>query len=66
MKKCIPYRVCNNGDDKQDNQILVPEQLREHVMKLLYDSIMSGHLGINKTLERIKAVFNWPDMAGML
>ena len=64
MNNSILYRVCNNGDDKQDSQIMVPKQLREHVMKLSHDSIMGGHLGVNKTLERIKVVFYWPDMAG--
>ena len=64
MKLDVLYRVCNKGDDKQTSQIMVPEPLRDHVMKLSHDSIMGGHLGINKSLERIKAVFYWPDMAG--
>ena len=66
MKKGIIYRVCNNGDDKQESQIVVPKLLREHMMKLSHDSIMGGHLGINKTHERIKAIFYRPDMAGAL
>ena len=44
---------------------MIPKQLREHLKKLLHDSIMGGHLGINKTLQqRIIAVFYWPDMVG--
>ena len=64
MKMDVLYRVCNKGGDKQMSQIMVPESLRDHVMKLSQDSIMGGHLGINKTLEKIKTVFYWPDMAG--
>ena len=64
VKKDVLYRVCNKGDEKEMSHIVIPESLRAHVMKLLHDSIMGGHLGINKTLERINSVFYWPDMAG--
>ena len=48
----------NNG--KPVRQVVVPEQLRKQVMELAHDSIMGGHLGIWKTVDRILNNFYWP------
>ena len=64
MKKGILYRVPNNGKDKKESQVMITKLLGGHMMQLSHDSIMGGNLGSNKTLERIKAVFYWPDMVG--
>jgi hypothetical protein len=35
-------------------QMLVPESLKEEILKLYHDVPTAGHLGIYKTLEKIK------------
>ena len=42
---------------------MVPEHLKKSVLKLAHDNIVSGHLGIAKTKERIKRHFFWPSLA---
>jgi transposase InsO family protein len=64
IKNDILYRVFTSHGDKPVRQVVVPELLRIQVMKLAHDSILGGHLGISKTLDRIRAVFYWPDMGG--
>ena len=41
-------------------QLVLPKDLREEVVKDLHCSPMSGHLGVNKTLSRVKKRFYWP------
>jgi len=49
---------------KEVNQLAVPVSLRERVMKLAHESIMSGHQGVKKTYERTVAHFFWPGIHG--
>ena len=37
--------------------LVIPEALREKVMELAHDSKLSGHQGIKRTQDRIKACF---------
>nr|KAG5685575.1 hypothetical protein BaRGS_009790 [Batillaria attramentaria] len=60
----ILYRICSSRGNTTTRQVVVPEPLRLQVMMLAHDSILGGHLGINKTLDQIQGVFYWPDMAG--
>jgi len=41
-------------------QLVVPQPLRETVIKLAHESIMSGHMGIRRTLDRVLTSFYWP------
>ena len=50
----------NRNPNDVYTQIVLPEALRERVMKLSHDSIWSGHLGIKKTQDRITQHFFWP------
>ena len=57
--------VYRNGTDKSGllyKQIVVPEKLRNDILKLGHESKMSGHLGNKKSLERIRNHFFWPGM----
>ena len=49
---------------RQVTQLAVPKPLREKVMKLAHDSIMSGHQGVKKTYDRVVAHFFWPGVHG--
>ena len=41
-------------------QLVIPKALREKVMELAHDSKLSGHQGIKRTQDRIKACLYWP------
>lgn len=43
-------------------QLVLPEELRPDVLKNLHDNM--GHLGIERTLDLVRARFFWPKMAG--
>lgn len=56
-RKVWGYR---KGLDSEVDQVLVPKILRVDVMRLAHESVMAGHLGSKKTLERILSSFYWP------
>ena len=41
-------------------QLVVPSSLTDKVMTLAHESLMAGHLGIRKTIDRVVAEFFWP------
>ena len=54
-------KLTNTGMDPKI-QILVPESLREVVLKECHNSLTSGHLGRSKTLANVKRRFLWVGM----
>lgn len=67
VKKGILYRRFQHDGynfGEPINQLVVPRELREQVMRVAHDSIMAGHLGIKKTTDRIQRQFFWPGMRG--
>ena len=51
-----PY--VNGG--KPLKQVMFPVQLRNPIMELAHGSIMRGHMGIKKTIDKIQRAFYWP------
>ncbi|CAI5657199.1 unnamed protein product [Oreochromis niloticus] len=43
-------------------QTVVPQSFRSQVLSLAHDHIMSGHLGITKTYNRVLRYFFWPGL----
>ena len=44
-------------------QAIIPKEMRNEILRQLHDSRMSGgHLGVEKTLARIKQTFWWPSL----
>ncbi len=43
-------------------QIVLPSVVRAAVLKLAHDHIMGGHLGVNKTFQRVSHYFYWPGL----
>jgi len=41
-------------------QLVVPESLREKVVSLAHDTLLSGHSGSTKTLNKVLQEFYWP------
>ena len=60
MRKWRPPMVPSSEKWKVSYQIVVPPNCRADVLKLAHDTSMAGHLGINKTYQRILNHFYWP------
>ena len=61
VKRGILQRVFEpkSGNEKI-TQILVPISCRKKVLSLAHDGLMSGHMGIKRTLQRVLTNFYWP------
>ena len=58
-----PYVILPNGlIGSPDGKLLVPEKLRSQVLDRFHNHKLAGHLGIRKTLARIRKRFIWPKM----
>ena len=53
------YRQFTKGN-KLTLQLVIPESFRERVLRLAHETLMSGHLGIKKTMDRVLTAFFWP------
>lgn len=53
--------LCYNWEEQVGPKtcLIVPKNLREEVLKHCHDTITSGHLGIGKTLARVRQNFMW-------
>ena len=59
LKNGLLWRV-REDQRRRVKQLAIPQTLREKVMSLGHDSIMSGHQGVKKTYDRVTAEFFWP------
>ena len=62
MRKWQPSDVPTDDEWAFKHQIVVPSSYRPHLLSLAHDTPMSGHLGINKTYQRILEHFYWPNL----
>ena len=62
MRKWRPSDVHADDEWEVIHQIVVPSSYRPHILSLAHDTPMSGHLGINKTYQRILEHFYWPNL----
>jgi len=60
MKDGILYSYCRNFEGRQISQVVIPKGLREKVITMAHDAVMSGHQGQKKTKDRIWREFWWP------
>ena len=52
--------VSDNANETSDTyQLLVPKVLRKEVLRNCHDSVCAGHLGVNKTVEKLRKKFYW-------
>lgn len=55
------YRLWEGSVDSQAHlQLIVPKKQRSEVLQQLHGIATSGHFGVNKTLQRLKQKFYWP------
>jgi len=64
LRKGLLYRIYQSLGRSDVSQLVVPAGLRKVVLGLAHESIMSGHEGINKTVDRVLARFWWPGLHG--
>ncbi len=62
MHNGILYRkyIPEDPRDPEFSQIVVPKKLRKEILHLLHSHKTSGHLGITKTLGKLRQRFYWP------
>lgn len=48
------------------NQIVVPSECRQHILKLAHEHSWSSHLGVAKTYDRVLQHFFWPGLKEIL
>ncbi|MES9994361.1 MAG: RNase H-like domain-containing protein [Candidatus Thiodiazotropha sp.] len=63
MKKDLIYRQFTKGN-KATLQLVIPDSFREKVLRLAHETLMAGHLGIKKTMDRVLTEFFWPGVCG--
>ena len=62
MRKFRPPDVSANEEWNVYHQIVVPKCYRSSILSLAHDHVLSGHLGVRKTLDRVQRHFYWPKM----
>ena len=62
MRKWQPSDVPTDDEWAFKHPIAVPSSYRLNILSLAHDTPMSGHLGINKTYQRILEHFYWPNL----
>ena len=67
MQNGLLYRIFQSlkpGQRTEVKQLVVPCSLRDQIMKVAHESILAGHMGVKKTLDRILTNFHWPGIQG--
>ena len=62
MRKWRPLEASAEDDWTVVHQIVLPKPYRKEVISVAHDHPMSGHLGVNKTYNRILSYFYWPQL----
>ena len=60
----LVYRFLSDSNGKVIKQIVVPKCLQNAVLTVAHASILAGHLGVQKTLNRILSNFFWSGIEG--
>jgi len=61
IKDDILYHKSKTKDEEK-LQIVIPVDLQHRVITLIHCSIIGGHMGVSRTLERISRIFWWRGM----
>ena len=52
--------VVRRHNNQSDFRILVPDSMKENVLRDLHDHATAGHMGFRRTLDRVMERFYWP------
>ncbi len=56
------WKPITSMPDQPQQQLVVPTGLRTAILKACHNDILTGHLGFNKTYNKIKCRFWWPNV----
>ena len=59
----VLHRCVDKGTPSKRLVLVVPRGMRGDLLKLSHDDPCSGHMGINRCLERLQQRYYWPGMA---
>ena len=62
LRNGVLYRKIVGKDKGDILQLVVPSIFVSRVIKSVHASIMSGHLGVKKTVKKIKTYFYWHNL----
>ena len=62
MRKWQPLHSGQNEVWRVVDQIVIPEQCCHEILHLAHEAPMAGHLGINKTYQKMLQNFYWPGL----
>ena len=60
-KKGVLYKKSTNSQG-EIQQVVVPKELRKKLLSLAHETMFGGHLGIQKTGDKLRSGFYWPKM----
>ena len=60
MRKWRSPDVSADDEEAFRYQITIPKSYQSEILSLAHDTPLSGHLGINKTLQKVTTHFYWP------
>ena len=64
MRKWRPPQVPAEDDWAEYHQIVVPQSYRPEILSMAHETPLAGHLGVNKTYNKMAKHFYWPKMKG--
>ena len=55
------YRKYTDKNGEMINQLVIPKSMINVILEVIHDSVCSGHLGRDKTWQKVKQRFYWPN-----
>ena len=62
LRKWTPHQASKHDEWRVVTQIVVPQAFRHEILLLAHDNPLAGHLGVNKTYDRVLRCFFWPGL----
>ncbi|XP_072180884.1 uncharacterized protein [Diadema setosum] len=62
MRKWMPVDSSSDEEWREVHQIVIPRVFRKHILSVSHESALGGHLGVNKTVDKILKHFFWPGL----
>lgn len=62
LRDGVVFRRIYSNDGSEFLALVLPKALRKDVLHALHDHVTAGHLGVNKTYNKIRRRFYWPKM----
>ena len=66
LEKGVLHRRWRESDGGVLQQLVVPSEVREALVWLAHEGPLAGHLGVRKTVARLRRNFWWPGMAAQV